>query len=119
MYITTPIVASVVFNDPDVQAKCAVYFQFMKYPASPNTNLREEFEELSRKRELEREQRKEYAEQVRKLQDSAKRSREEREAALSREEGGTNTPHQGRWSLGWLPRIFGGRASAGKEEAPQ
>ena len=85
LYISIPIVASVMFNDPDVQRICADYFQFMKYPASPNTNLREEFERLSKQRELEKEQRKEYAEQVQKLQESARRSREGREAALAAE----------------------------------
>ena len=49
VYITVPIFASVVYNEPELQRVCADYFQFMKYPANPNTNLREEFEELSKK----------------------------------------------------------------------
>ena len=75
VYLIIPISASLAFNEPKIQRWAADYFQFMKYPANPNTNLREEFEELVKKREKEREQRKLYAEQVRKLQESAKESR--------------------------------------------
>ena len=82
VYITVPIFASVVYNEPELQRVCADYFQFMKYPANPNTNLREEFEELSKKRALERESRKEHAEMVRQMHEAAKKSREKREAAI-------------------------------------
>jgi hypothetical protein len=75
VYIIAPIGASLTFNDPRVQSYCADYFQFLKYPANPNTNLKEEFEELQKKREVEKEQRMEYAKQVRKLQESAQRRR--------------------------------------------
>lgn len=116
VYISVPILASVIFNDPDVQRICADYFQFMKYPASPNTNLREEFEELSKKRALEREQRKEYAEQVRKLQESARRSREGRAAALALEEdepGQQQQQRAGSNGAGWWRWLrFGRRGEA-------
>eukprot|EP00566_Odontella_aurita_P024653 CAMPEP_0113558370 /NCGR_PEP_ID=MMETSP0015_2-20120614/18311_1 /TAXON_ID=2838 /ORGANISM="Odontella" /LENGTH=105 /DNA_ID=CAMNT_0000459903 /DNA_START=76 /DNA_END=389 /DNA_ORIENTATION=+ /assembly_acc=CAM_ASM_000160 len=82
VYLAVPIVASVVYNDPDVQRVSADYFQFMKYPASPNTNLREEFDQLKEKREKEKEQRKEYAEQMRRLRESVASRRK----ALSSEE---------------------------------
>jgi hypothetical protein len=82
LYISVPILASVIFNEPEVQRKCADYFQFLKYPANPNTNLREEFEQLAKQRALEREQRAKYAEEVQRMQDNARRSREGREAAL-------------------------------------
>mmetsp|Transcript_7193 Transcript_7193/g.12906 ORF Transcript_7193/g.12906 Transcript_7193/m.12906 type:complete len:132 (-) Transcript_7193:221-616(-) len=79
VYLFVPIGASIYFNDPEAQRYWADYFQFLKYPASPNTNLKEQFEELQKKRELEKEQRKAYTDQVLKLQDNARQSRERRE----------------------------------------
>lgn len=75
IYLFIPITASLAFNEPNVQRWAADYFQFLKYPANPNTNLKEEFEELLKKREKEKEQREAYAEQMKKLQESAQRSR--------------------------------------------
>ncbi len=75
LYLIIPITASFAFNEPTVQRWAADYFQFLKYPANPNTNLKEEFEELLKKKELEKEQMKAYAEQVQKLQESAQQSR--------------------------------------------
>lgn len=60
-----------------MQRICADYFQFLKYPANPNTDLKEQFEELQRKRIMEKEQRQQYADQVRELQERAKASRGE------------------------------------------
>mmetsp|Transcript_4605 Transcript_4605/g.6002 ORF Transcript_4605/g.6002 Transcript_4605/m.6002 type:complete len:122 (+) Transcript_4605:198-563(+) len=76
LYLALPITASVTFNDPRVQRFAADYFQFLKVPANANVNLREEFEELAKKRRLEKEQRQAYAEQVRKIQESAQQRRE-------------------------------------------
>jgi len=87
VYLIVPIGASLTFNDPHVQRVCADYFQFLKFPANPNTNLKEEFEELRKKRELEREQRKEYANQIRKLQESAQRRRVEEATRKSERKG--------------------------------
>ena len=75
LYLIIPITASLTFNEPKVQRWAADYFQFLKYPANPNTNLMEEFEELVKKRDLEKQQRKAYAEQIQKLQESAQQSR--------------------------------------------
>ena len=100
LYISVPILASIIFNEPEVQRKCADYFQFLKYPANPNTNLREEFEQLARQRALEREQRAKYAEEVQRMQDNARRSREGREAALRKaaaDQGGEDAQGGGRW----------------------
>ncbi len=83
VYLFLPIAASVTFNEPRVQRFCADYFQFLKYPANPNVNLREEFEELAKKREKEREQRKAYLEEVKKMQQSAAERRKLREEALA------------------------------------
>jgi hypothetical protein len=85
IYISIPVIASIMFNSPSTQTYWANYFQFLKYPANPNTNLKEEFEELQKKRDLVREQRKEYAEQVKKLQESAQRSRANALAAAEAE----------------------------------
>mmetsp|Transcript_9313 Transcript_9313/g.13222 ORF Transcript_9313/g.13222 Transcript_9313/m.13222 type:complete len:115 (+) Transcript_9313:89-433(+) len=85
VYLAIPILASVAFNEPKIQRVCADYFQFLKYPANPNTRLKEEFEELVQKRDLEKKQRQEYAEQIQKLQESAKRSRIEADGQVNSE----------------------------------
>jgi len=74
IYIFIPVIASLGFNNPTVQQTCADYFQFLKYPANPNTRLKEEFEEMVQKRELEKEQRKKYLDQLKELNESAQRS---------------------------------------------
>ena len=51
VYLSVPILASLAFNEPSVQRWAADYFQFMKYPSNPKTNLKKEFEELQRERE--------------------------------------------------------------------
>ena len=96
VYISVPIVASIYFNDPDRQKHWADYFQFLKYPASPNTDLKGQFEELVQKQEKQKEQRMEYAEQMRKLQESAQKSRREREEREFEEEKAAKK--------GWLQR---------------
>src|SRR5210317_1767224 len=53
VYLSVPILASLAFNEPSVQRWAADYFQFMKYPSNPKTNLKKEFEELQREREEE------------------------------------------------------------------
>eukprot|EP00545_Synedropsis_sp_CCMP1620_P001543 CAMPEP_0119013460 /NCGR_PEP_ID=MMETSP1176-20130426/8462_1 /TAXON_ID=265551 /ORGANISM="Synedropsis recta cf, Strain CCMP1620" /LENGTH=116 /DNA_ID=CAMNT_0006966551 /DNA_START=94 /DNA_END=444 /DNA_ORIENTATION=- len=75
IYISIPVIASIYFNNPNTQKYWANYYQFLTYPANPNTNLKEEFEELQKQREVQKEQRKEYAEQMKILQQSAQRSR--------------------------------------------
>lgn len=75
VYLIIPITASMAFNDPDVQRYWADYFQFLKFPANPNTNMKQQFEETQKQREKDKEQRKAYQEQLRALQDSAKESR--------------------------------------------
>jgi len=94
IYLGIPIVASVYFNDPKRQQYWADYFQFLKYPSSPNTNLKSQFEDLVEQQEQQKQQRNEYAEQMRKLQESAQKSRERREAAAQEES-----------KRGWLHRL--------------
>ena len=100
LYISVPIFASIIFNEPEVQKWCADYFKFLTYPANPNTNLREEFEQLAKQRELEKEKRAKYAEEVQRMQDNARRSREGREAALKTADENGSELQGGRWN--WL-----------------
>lgn len=74
IYLMIPIVASIAYNEPTVQRWTADYFQFMKYPSNPKTNLKEEFEQLQKEREQEKiqeeknkESRKVYMEQLKQL----------------------------------------------------
>mmetsp|Transcript_30519 Transcript_30519/g.64293 ORF Transcript_30519/g.64293 Transcript_30519/m.64293 type:complete len:139 (+) Transcript_30519:372-788(+) len=74
VYVGIPIVASVAYNEPSVQKWSADYFQFMKYPSNPKTNLKEEFEQLQKEREEQlvqekrnRKGREEYLSQLKKL----------------------------------------------------
>jgi hypothetical protein len=86
VYLSLPIAASLTFNEPRVQRFCADYFQFLKYPSNPNTNLREEFEELAKKRQLEREQRKAYTDELKKMHEGAAEKRRLREQAVVKAE---------------------------------
>ncbi|KAL7514245.1 hypothetical protein ACHAXN_012985 [Cyclotella atomus] len=74
IYLLIPIVASIAYNEPTVQRWSADYFQFMKYPSNPKTNLKEEFEQLQKEREQQKiqaeknkESRKVYLEQLKQL----------------------------------------------------
>mmetsp|Transcript_15134 Transcript_15134/g.23756 ORF Transcript_15134/g.23756 Transcript_15134/m.23756 type:complete len:142 (-) Transcript_15134:84-509(-) len=53
LYLMVPITASIAFNEPSVQKASADYFQFMKYPSNPKTNLKDEFDALKKQREEE------------------------------------------------------------------
>ena len=94
IYLFIPIAASVYFNDPKRQQYWADYFQFLKYPSSPNTNLKHQFEDLVKQQEQQRQQRKEYAQQMRKLQESAQRNRMQRD-----------NEQQEQTKRGWLQRL--------------
>lgn len=94
VYLFIPIFASVYFNDPKKQQYWADYFQFLKYPSSPNTNLKAKFEELVEQQEKQKQQREEYAQQMKRLQESAQRSRLERSEEAEQEN-----------KRGWLHRL--------------
>ncbi len=70
VYLSIPIMASLAFNEPTVQQWAADYFQFMKYPSNPKTNLMQEFEQLQRER-------KEEIEEERRMQEKRIKGREE------------------------------------------
>lgn len=46
VYISIPIIASVYYSNPDNQRYWADYWQFIKYPENPNTNVKEKIQEL-------------------------------------------------------------------------
>mmetsp|Transcript_8384 Transcript_8384/g.18785 ORF Transcript_8384/g.18785 Transcript_8384/m.18785 type:complete len:139 (-) Transcript_8384:1173-1589(-) len=62
LYLLVPITASLAFNEPTVQKWAADYFQFMKYPSNPKTNLKDEYESLRKQRDEEIEWEKKMAE---------------------------------------------------------
>jgi cell shape-determining protein MreC len=101
VYITIPVVASVYFNNPTKQQYWADYFQFLKYPANPNTNLKDQFEAMVEQKEKQNGQRSEYAEQMRKLQESAQKSRQRREELLLLEEEEKESNKKKGW-MRWL-----------------
>mmetsp|Transcript_46111 Transcript_46111/g.68692 ORF Transcript_46111/g.68692 Transcript_46111/m.68692 type:complete len:145 (-) Transcript_46111:51-485(-) len=103
VYLMIPIGASWYFNAPDRQTYWADYFEFIKQPPSPNTNLKQQFEDLQKQRESQKEQRKEYLEQLAKLQASAKKSREAARKFQEEEEEASKK------KKGWLSRWFGRR----------
>lgn len=74
MYITIPIAASIYYSNPETQRYWADYWQFIKYPENPNTNVKEKIQQLAKEKELQREQRLAYQQQLQRLQEAAERS---------------------------------------------
>ena len=70
VYIVIPVVASWWFSDPQRQKDAADYYQFVKYPANPNTNMKEQIEKLK----IQQEQHQAYREQLRELNKQANRT---------------------------------------------
>jgi hypothetical protein len=74
VYISIPIIASVYYSNPDNQRYWADYWQFIKYPENPNTNVKEKIQELIDEKEGQREQRMAYQQQLHQLEQAANRS---------------------------------------------
>jgi hypothetical protein len=74
VYITIPIIASVYYSDPDAQRYWADYWQYIKYPENPNTNMKEKIQKLADEKGLQREQRMAYQQQIQRLQEAAERA---------------------------------------------
>lgn len=53
VYLMIPITASMAFNEPTIRTWAADYFQLMKYPSNPKTNLKDEYEGLKKLRDEE------------------------------------------------------------------
>jgi hypothetical protein len=96
VYIAIPIMASWWFSDPLRQKQAADYYKYVQYPANPNTNMKEQIEQLQKQQE----QHKIYREQLKELNRQAKRSNE----SLSED-----SPKAGGW-LRWI-----GLGGSGKE----
>mmetsp|Transcript_25541 Transcript_25541/g.39219 ORF Transcript_25541/g.39219 Transcript_25541/m.39219 type:complete len:133 (+) Transcript_25541:158-556(+) len=74
VYISIPIFASWYYSYPETQQYWADYWQYIKYPENPNTNVRQKIKELGEQKEKEKEQRMVYQQQLRELQKAAERS---------------------------------------------
>jgi len=72
VYLAVPLFASWYFGDPQRQREAANYWQFVKYPANPNTGLKEQIEAMAAQKKA----REEYAKQMKDLQTQAAKSRE-------------------------------------------
>ncbi|GKY98780.1 hypothetical protein MPSEU_000834200 [Mayamaea pseudoterrestris] len=70
IYIGIPIIASWWFSDPVRQRQAVEYYQYVKYPANPNTNMKEQIERLQKQQE----QHQAYREQLRELNKQANRT---------------------------------------------
>jgi Pet100 len=101
VYISIPIIASVYYSDPETQRYWADYWQYIKYPENPNTNVKEQILKLAEQKELQREQRLAYHQQLVRLQQAAERASNH----LPEEESPTQASpswwrRAGRWIVG-------------------
>mmetsp|Transcript_21155 Transcript_21155/g.49668 ORF Transcript_21155/g.49668 Transcript_21155/m.49668 type:complete len:123 (-) Transcript_21155:211-579(-) len=98
-YLIIPVTASLAFNEPTVQKWAADYFQFMKYPSNPKTNLKDEYETIKKEREEEKRMREKRAagreEYLKQLKTLKKMNKIADDGAADGEE------NKGRW-FGWL-----------------
>lgn len=74
VYLSLPIFASWYYSFPETQRYWADYWQFIKYPENPNTNVKQKIRELAEQKEKEKEQRLVYRRQLEELQRAAKRT---------------------------------------------
>lgn len=100
VYITFPIIASVYYSDPDAQKYWADYWQYIKYPENPNTNVKEKIQKLAAEKEYHREQRKTYQDQLRRLQAAAERSANMQEEEEIQVDSPSWWRRAGRWIVG-------------------
>jgi len=103
VYLLIPVTASLAFNEPTVQKWAADYFQFMKYPSNPKTNLKDEYETIKKERDEEKRMiekraagREEYLKQLKALKTMNKID-DDSVDEISRE----NERRERRW-FGWL-----------------
>lgn len=74
VYLAVPIAASWYYSDPKRQKESADYWQYVKYPANPNVNMKEQIEALA----AQQKQRNAYREQMKELNAQAARAQESR-----------------------------------------
>jgi hypothetical protein len=99
VYVSIPVFASVYFSNPETQRYWADYWQYIKYPENPNTNVKEKIQELVKEKELKAEQSLVYKQQLRELQVSAERSRKFQEDP-EKESAPSWWRRAGRWVAG-------------------
>lgn len=108
IYLIIPIGASWYFNNPSRRQASTEYWQYVKYPADPNTTLRADIQRLVEQQS----QRAVYVEQLRQLETAASRATEliEEEEPSSSSSSNTNRERRGwwRWVSGWT----GGKENA-------
>ena len=97
VYISLPVIASVYYSNPDNQRYWADYWQFIKYPENPNTNVKQQIKELAEQKEKQKEQRRLYQEQLRQLQMASERS----ETGLN-DDSSTDSKPWWRRAGGWI-----------------
>ena len=96
IYLGIPLMASWYYNDPERQRAAADYWKFIQYPANPNTNMREQLEDMRKQQES----RKAYREQMVALQQQAQRSRQA--AAVTNDSGDETINSTTGWRR-WVP----------------
>jgi hypothetical protein len=111
VYLAIPLGASWYFNDPARQKESADYWQYMKYPANPNTNMKEQIEELKEKQN----QRQVYREQMKELHKQAQRTTDAEQARISSIE----TEGRQASGQGWLRWIGLGGGSSSSSSSSQ
>ena len=100
VYISIPIFASVYYSDPETQRYWADYWQYIKYPENPNTNVKEKIQQLIKEKELQRDQRLAYQQQLLRLQDAADRSSNTHKDESQDESSPSWWRKAGRWIVG-------------------
>lgn len=107
VYLTLPVFASVYYSNPEAQKYWADYYQFIKYPENPNTNVKEKIRVLAEEKQKQREQREAYVKQLQELQRAAERSENynlESTSSSSQEDDATRSNswwrRAGRWIVG-------------------
>jgi len=96
VYLLIPIAASWYYSDPTRQRKAADYWQYVKYPASPNVDVKRQIEDLAKQER----QRKAYRDQLVELNRQAQRGSSSPSSAAS--EGTDSSGDEGRQRRGWL-----------------
>jgi Pet100 len=100
VYISIPIFASVYYSDPETQRYWADYYQYIKYPENPNTNVKEQIQQLVQQKELQREQRLAYQQQLVRLQQAAERTSNTQQGESLDESSPSWWRKAGRWISG-------------------
>jgi hypothetical protein len=100
VYLSMPIVASVYYSNPETQRYWADYWQYIKYPENPNTNVKEQIQQLVQQKELQREQRLAYQEQLLRLQNAAERASNMQPEESHNESSPPWWRRAGRWIIG-------------------